>query len=77
METITLEFQPNLKAKILEMLSTFSSDQVKIVYDDSNFDENKQKLQAVSKKIENGTAQFCSFEALDESLEKIISKYEN
>jgi hypothetical protein len=77
METITLEFQPNLKAKILEMLSAFSQKEVRIINQNSNFDQDKQKLQAVSKKIENGTAQFCSFEALDESLEKIISKYEN
>ena len=31
METLTIEFQPNLKSKILELLSSFSSDELKIV----------------------------------------------
>jgi hypothetical protein len=77
METITIEFQSSIKAKILEMLHSFPSNELKIVHDDPNFVENKQKLKIVSDKIENGTAQFCSFEELDEVLEKTISKYEN
>lgn len=31
MEAIRLEFQPKIKAKILELLSSFSSDELKIV----------------------------------------------
>ena len=31
METIRLEFQPEIKAKILELLSFFSSDELTIV----------------------------------------------
>ena len=44
METIRLEFQPNIKAKILELLSSFSSDELKIVQEDPDFDENKKKI---------------------------------
>ncbi len=43
METIRLEFQPNIKAKILELLSSFSSDELKIVQEEPDFDENKKK----------------------------------
>ncbi len=77
MEAIRIEFQPNLKSKIIDLLSTFSPDELKIVEEDSNFDINKRKLKIVSDKIENGTAKFCSFEELDEILEKTISKYES
>ncbi len=77
MEAIRIEFQPNLKSKIIELLSTFSPKELKIVEEDSNFEDNKLKLNIVSKKIENGTAKFCSFEELDEILENIISKYES
>ncbi|MFV8393119.1 hypothetical protein [Flavobacterium sp. LB2P6] len=82
METIRLEFQPKIKAKILELLSSFSSDELKIVqedsnFEDSNFDENKRKLDSALAKIKNGTAKFYTFEEVDAILEETISKYEN
>jgi hypothetical protein len=77
METIRLEFEPSVKAKILELLSTFSSDELKIVLEDSSFKEDKRKLQARAKKIIDGTAQYSSFEELDILLEETISKYED
>lgn len=77
METIRLEFQPNIKAKILELLSSFSSDELKIVQENSDFEENKRKLQARAEKISKGTAQYSSFEELDILLEETISKYED
>ena len=77
METIRLEFQPKIKAKILELLSSFSSDELKIVHEDSSFEENKRKLQARAEKISSGTAQYSSFEELDILLEETISKYED
>jgi hypothetical protein len=43
METIRLEFHPNIKAKILELLSSFSSDEFKIVQERSTFEEKKKK----------------------------------
>lgn len=77
METIRLEFQPNIKAKILELLSSFSSDELKIVQEDENFIENKRELDSSLKKIHNGTAKLYSFEELDAILEKTISEYES
>ncbi len=77
METLKIEFQPNLKSKIIELLSIFSKDELKISDENSAFQFEKQKLKLVSDKIDNGTAKFCSFEELDESLEKVISEYEN
>ena len=77
METIRLEFQPSIKAKILELLSSFTSDELIIVQEDSDFDENKRKLDLAYAKIKNGTAQSYSIEELDAFLEKTISEYEN
>jgi hypothetical protein len=81
METIRLEFNPNIKTKILELLSSFSSDELKIIKEDAffdeNFAENKRKLDISLAKIKNGTAECCSLEELDAFLEKTISEYEN
>ena len=77
METIRLEFQPKIKAKILELLSSFSSDELKIVQEDPDFDENKRKLDISLAKIKDGTAECCSLDELDLFLEEAISKYEN
>lgn len=77
METIRLEFQPNIKAKILELLSSFSSDELKIVQEDPDFDENKKKLHIAYAKLKSGTAKFYTLEEVDAILEETISKYEN
>ena len=83
METIQIEFQPNLKSKILDLLSIFSKDEIKISsveseqFFDPNFVENKGKLDESLKKIRNGTAKLYTFDELDSILEETISKYEN
>ncbi|MFE3867959.1 hypothetical protein ACFX5E_07715 [Flavobacterium sp. LS2P90] len=77
METIRLEFQPKIKAKILELLSSFSSDELKIFQEDPDFDENKRRLDIALVKIKNGTAKFYTFEEVDAILEETISKYDN
>ncbi len=77
METIRLEFQPNIKAKILELLSSFSSDELKIVQERPTFEEEKRMLQSRIDKINDGTAVYSTFEELDILLEETISKYED
>ena len=44
MEVIRLEFQPQIKDKILEFLSSFSSEELKIVRLDPFFEENKKTI---------------------------------
>jgi hypothetical protein len=77
MEAIRLEFQPEIKAKILEFLSTFSSEELKIVPESSTFEEEKRMLQSRIDKINDGTAVYSTFEELDILLEETISKYED
>jgi hypothetical protein len=77
METIRLEFQPSIKAKILELLSSFTSEELIIVQEDPDFDENKRKLKVCADQIDNGTARLVSFEEMDRLLETTLSKYED
>ena len=77
MESIRLEFQPKIKARILELLSSFSSDELKIVQEDELFLMNKAMLEEEVKKIKEGTAEYCSLEELDGYLDEVISEYEN
>ena len=68
METIQIEFQPNLKSKILDLLSTFSKDEIKISsveseqFFDPNFVENKRILENAYKKLKSGEAKTYTIE---------------
>lgn len=77
MEAIRLEFKSEIKEKILELLSSFSSDELKIVQEDPDFEKNKKKLNKRAEKITKGIAEYSTFEELDILLEKTISKYED
>ena len=77
MEAIRLEFQPEIKEKILSFLNSFSSDELKITPEDPDFDENKKKVHAAYSKLKNGTAKLYALEEVDEILEKTISKHED
>ena len=77
METIRLEFQPSIKAKILELLSSFSSEELTIVQEDPDFEENKRKIDKELSKINNGTAEFCTADELDLLMDEIFSEYDN
>jgi hypothetical protein len=50
---------------------------LKIVQERSTFEEEKRELEACAAEIDNGTAQFVSFEELDSYLEETISRYED
>lgn len=77
MEAIRLEFQPEIKEKILNFLSSFSSDELKITPEDPDFDENKRKLDIAYSKLKEGKTKLFTIEEVDEFLEKTISKYES
>ncbi|MBF2708891.1 hypothetical protein [Flavobacterium soyangense] len=77
MESIRLEFQPNIKAKILELLSSFSSDELKIVQEDPDFNENKRKLDIAYAKLKSGTETMYSIDEVDAILDKTFSKYDS
>ena len=77
METIKLEFHPNIKAKILELLSSFSSDELKIVQEDENFIENKRELDIAYAKLKSGNEKMYSIDEVDAILDKTFSEYDS
>ena len=77
METIRLEFQPKIKAKILELLSSFSSDELKIVQEDHDFDENKRKLDVAYAKLKSNTEKLYTIDEVDAILDKTFSEYDS
>ncbi|WP_291116468.1 hypothetical protein [Flavobacterium sp. UBA6135] len=77
METIRIQFQAKLKSKILELLSSFSENEVQIIQEDPFFEKNKKILENELKNIENGKSKCISMEEMDLVMEKIISKYED
>lgn len=77
METIRLEFQPKIKAKILELLSSFSSDELKIVQEDENFDDNKRKLHIAYTKFKSGNEKMYSIDEVDAYLDETFSEYDS
>ena len=77
METIRLEFQPKIKAKILEVLSSFTSDELKIVQEDSEFDSNKRKIDIAYTKLKSGTEKMYTVEEADALLDQTFSEYDS
>lgn len=83
METLQIEFQPSVKAQLLEFLNSFSKKDLKIVEEeieivhDEAFLAHRERLQLEAKRVDLGESKLRSLEELDEYLEKIISKYEN
>ena len=77
METLTIQFESNIKAKILELLHSFPSNELKIVNEDPVFDVNKKIQDDELAEINNETAELYTADEVNEFLEKIISKYEN
>lgn len=77
MESIRLEFQPNIKAKILELLSSFSAEELTIVQEDPDFDENKRKLELAYTKYKSGNEKMFTVEEADAFLDKTFSEYDS
>ena len=77
METIRLEFQPKIKAKILELLSSFSSDELKIFQEDAEFVKNKKELEKAYAKMKSGTEKFYTVEEVDAYLDETFSEYDS
>lgn len=77
MEAIRLEFQPEIKEKILELLSSFPSDQLKIVQEEPDFDATKKKLDFAYAKLKSGNEKMYSIEEVDAILDKTFLKYDS
>jgi hypothetical protein len=77
METLHIEFQPNVKEKLLEFLNSFSKNDLKIVEANTSFETTKKRVQESYRKLKNDETKLYDIEELDAILEKTISKYED
>jgi hypothetical protein len=83
METITIEFQPNVKDNVIAFLNSFSKNDLQIIEknspkkEDSAFIANRDRLHLAVKKFESGKSKAKSLEELDAYLENISSEYSN
>jgi TRAP-type C4-dicarboxylate transport system substrate-binding protein len=83
METLQIEFQPNIKAQLLEFLNSFSKNDLKIVEEeieivrDEVFLAHQKRLQKSLDDLKSGKAKLYDIDELDAMLEKTIAKYEN
>ncbi|RKR08350.1 hypothetical protein C8C83_5588 [Flavobacterium sp. 90] len=77
MKVIRIEFRSDVKERLLEILGCFSSDELKIIFKDPDFDENKRRLHATYAKLKSGTTKLYTLEEVDEMLEKTISQFED
>jgi hypothetical protein len=65
METIRIQFQANLKSKILELLRSFPENEVQIIQEDPYFEKNKAILQKELEDIESGKSKCISMEEME------------
>ncbi len=77
METIKIEFQPNIKGKILEFLSSFSSDELTIIEEDLAFEKTRKELGLSYEELKSGTEKMFSVEEVDAALDQEFSIYDN
>jgi hypothetical protein len=70
METLQIEFQPSVKEKILEFLNSFSKSELKIVEEDSSFEETKKMLNKRLEDLRSGKSDLISIEEYEITLDK-------
>jgi hypothetical protein len=83
METIKIEFQPNVKEKLIEFLNSFKYNEVHIIEEESNvirdeaYWQYRNRLHLEVDKIKSGESKLYDFDELDAFLEETIAKYES
>ena len=76
METIRIQFQPNIKEKLIELLQIFSKDEIQIIEEDLLFEEQKKRINNSYQNLVNSDQKLYDIDELDAMLEKTIPKYE-
>ena len=83
METLTIEYQPHVKAELMNFLNTFEKKDLQVMIEskshenDPEFIAYRDRLHDTVKRIENGECKMYDIDELDAMLEKSLSKYEN
>ncbi len=69
METIRLQFQPNLKEKIMSFLESLPKKEVEIIIEDSQFEKNKAEVHRQYNEYKNGNCKIYSIEEVEAMIE--------
>ncbi len=77
MEAIRLEFQPEIREKVLKLLSEFSPSELTIIEEDSDFENDKKVVQAAYAKLKSGNEKLYSIDEVDSILDNTFSEYDN
>jgi len=77
MEAIRLEFQPEIREKVLKLLSEFSPSELTIIEEDSDFENDKRKVHEAYAKLKSGNEKLYSVDEVDSILDNTFSEYDN
>lgn len=70
METLHIEFQPNIKERLFEFLNSFSKNEIKIIEEDISFEETKKFLQQRLADLRSNKSELISIEEYENILDK-------
>ncbi len=77
MQTIRLRVNDSIFQQLMWFLKRFSKNEIEVISENDEYFSIQEYLKKELEKIENGTAEFISFNQLDEELESTIRKYED
>lgn len=77
MLTVRLNIKENALDRVMQSLNAFSSDELVVINEDQNYLANQKYLHKELEDINNGNVELVSHEELENSLNEVISKYED
>lgn len=83
MHTVQLSIQDSAYQRFMGFINTFKNNEIELISEETIdkknpiFLKHQKELQETLRKIEAGEGKFITIDELEESLDKIIAKYEN
>ncbi len=77
MQTIRLRVNDSIFQQLMWFLKRFGKNEIEVINENEEYLSIQEYLKKELEKIENGTAEFISFNQLNEELESTIRKYED
>lgn len=77
MLTVRLNIKENVLDRVMQSLEAFTVDEVVIIHEDQNFLADQHYLHEELKEIKAGNAEYVSHKELENTLNEVITKYEN
>jgi len=77
MQTIRLRVNDRIFQQPMWFLKRFGKNEIEVINENEEYLSIQEYLKKELENIENGTAEFISFNQLDEELESTIRKYED